>query len=132
MEQFVIVPTKRHAKRWAYTHTALVIEYALNEGWIYHKGYCREAADKLYDAVWEIVQYLKKYGLLADDPVIKYEFSELVGSSPENFLSVAAQPSETDVDSCSVDLDPIFRPVRKHRKKKKRKGRNRKNGRKRS
>jgi hypothetical protein len=61
---------KRHAKRWANTHAALIIDCALGGGFPWSEGFSDEDTKKICEAFEEIKISLHKRGLYEDDPDI--------------------------------------------------------------
>jgi hypothetical protein len=61
---------KRHAKRWANTHAAVVIDSAMGAGWPWGAGFSDEDTEKICDALNEVIATLRRRGLYEDDSEI--------------------------------------------------------------
>lgn len=61
---------KRHAKRWANTHAAIIIESALGCGFPWESGFSDEDTEKICKAFEEVIATLRSRGLYTDDPDI--------------------------------------------------------------
>jgi hypothetical protein len=61
---------KRHAKRWANTNAAAVIDSAMGKGWPWGEGFSDEDTEKICDALEEVIVTLRRRGLNEDDPEI--------------------------------------------------------------
>lgn len=63
---------KRLAKRWACTHSALVLKSVLDDGYPDEYGFVEEDLRRVRECIRDIVQELFNRGLLENDN-IKYE-----------------------------------------------------------
>ena len=61
---------KKHAKRWAYTHVAMILDAAITSGFPLDYEFSDEDTDKIVDALEEIKVSLHRRGLYVDDPDI--------------------------------------------------------------
>jgi hypothetical protein len=61
---------KRHAKRWANTHAALIIDSAMTSGFPWEYGFSDKDTDKIIDALEGIKTSLHRKGLYVEDPEI--------------------------------------------------------------
>jgi hypothetical protein len=72
---------KRHAKRWANTNAAIILDSAMGEGFPWYEGFSDADTEKLSGALEEIIVMLRNRGLNEDDPEIPRPFESGRGKS---------------------------------------------------